>query len=135
MSNQSMKSSNAKLILAMAVVLSMIYLAQPYISDMTSSEKTSAPTPNLAPHASPPSAEQSQSTSVQDLPAGTDPFKAHIEKNGLSGNTNLSTKSATSANTSAPSTNTASPGTDPFKGFLDQQKKQSKDAGVSPFGK
>ena len=39
MSNQSMKSSNAKLIVAMAVVLSMIYLAQPYISDMTNSEK------------------------------------------------------------------------------------------------
>jgi hypothetical protein len=28
-----------------------------------------------------------------------------------------------------------SSGSDPFKAFLEEQKKQTKDAGISPFGK
>jgi uncharacterized protein involved in copper resistance len=139
MNNNIFNSKNTKLILAMAVVLSVIYWAQPYISDFTNSDKTTTPLPNLDPHATLPSVDQSQPTSAQNLPAGADPFKAHIEKNGLAGQTSSNAKSpasnANNATATASSTNSSSPGADPFKAFMDQQKKQSKDAGISPFGK
>ena len=71
---------------------------------------------------------------------GADPFKAHIEKNGLAPSS--ATSPSMNAQNNAGSTNTTSnanavnqAGTDPFKAFLEKQKQASKDAGVSPFGK
>jgi len=86
---------------------------------------------------------ESKQTATPTVPAlmpGVDPFKAHIEKNGLSPAT-VTNSASNSQNTSAgfinsPAGSTVTqPGADPFKAFLDKQKQQSKDAGVSPFGK
>lgn len=134
MSTSPLRSHNAKLIVAMAVVLLLIYVAQPYISGFTGTEKSSSTAQPQDSSATPSSTAPKEPTSVQTLPAGSDPFKAHLEKNGASAQTATSGKPST-PNASLPSGNAANGGSDPFKAFLEQQKKQSKDAGVSPFGK
>ena len=135
-SAKPLRSHTAKLILAMAVVLVLIYVAQPYISGFTGTEKTSSKAQPQEASATPTSTLPNEPTSVQSLPAGSDPFKAHLEKKASSGPTAAPSQAlAPNANAPLPSGNPANSGTDPFKTFLEQQKKQSKDAGVSPFGK
>ena len=136
MSNQTVLSKNTKLTLAMVVALAFIYAVQPYISEFIGSEKKTVPEQKSEPNATLPAAPQTETTPVPSLVPSTDPFKAHIEKNGTSGNkASASAPLKPSTNPTLPSGNTVSSGTDPFKAFLDEQKKQSKEAGVSPFGK
>ena len=136
MSNKQVLSTNTKLTLIMLAALAFIYVAQPYVSEFIGSEKNKAPDQKLEPSANLPAPPQTEATPVQSLTPGADPFKAHIEKNGTSGNkASASTPLKPSANPTLPSGNTVSSGTDPFKVFLDEQKKQSKEAGASPFGK
>ena len=136
MSNHTVLSKNTKLTLAMVVALAFIYAVQPYISEFMGSEKKTAPEQKSEPDTTLPAATQTETTLGPSLIPGTDPFKAHIEKNGTSGNkASASTPLKPSANPTLPSGNSVSSGTDPFKVFLDEQKKQSKEAGVSPFGK
>jgi hypothetical protein len=136
MSNQTVLSKNTKLTLAMVVALAFIYAVQPYISEFIGSEKKTVPEQKSEPNATLPAAPQIETTPVPSLVPSTDPFKAHIEKNGTSGNkASASAPLKPSTNPTLPSGNTVSSGTDPFKAFLDEQKKQSKEAGVSPFGK
>lgn len=136
MSNQTVLSKNTKLTLAMVVALAFIYAVQPYISEFIGSEKKTAPEQKSEPNATLPAAPQTETTPAPSQIPGTDPFKAHIEKNGTSGNkASASPPLKPSTHPTLPSGNTVSSGTDPFKVFLDEQKKQSKEAGVSPFGK
>ncbi len=136
MSNNTVLSKNTKLTLAMVVALALIYLAQPYISESIGPEKKTTPEQKFETNAALPSPPQTETKPVPSLTPGTDPFKAHLEKNGTSGNkASASTPLKPSANPTLPSGNTVSSGTDPFKVFLDEQKKQSKEAGASPFGK
>jgi len=77
---------------------------------------------------------------VPALKPGADPFKAHIEKNGLAPNfspvqSSNSQNNAASASNSLNTNAANQAGADPFKAFLEKQKQQSKDAGISPFGK
>jgi len=136
MSHQTVLSKNTKLTLAMVVALACIYAVQPYLSEFIGSEKKTSSEQKSEPNATLPAAPQFETTPVPSLTPGTDPFKAHIEKNGTSGNkASASTPLKPSTLPILPSGNTVSSGTDPFKAFLDEQKKQSKEAGVSPFGK
>lgn len=136
MSHQTVLSKNTKLTLAMVVALACIYALQPYLSEFIGSEKKTSSEQKSEPNVTLPAAPQIETTPVPSLTPGTDPFKAHIEKNGTSGNkASASTPLKPSTLPTLPSGNTVSSGTDPFKAFLDEQKKQSKEAGVSPFGK
>jgi len=120
----------------MVVALACIYAVQPYLSEFIGSEKKTSSEQKSEPNVTLPAAPQIETTPVPSLTPGTDPFKAHIEKNGTSGNkASASTPLKPSTLPTLPSGNTVSSGTDPFKAFLDEQKKQSKEAGVSPFGK
>ena len=86
---------------------------------------------------------ESKQTATPTVPAlmpGVDPFKAHIEKNGLapspSPNPALNSPNKGARENNALRTNSANQtGADPFKAFLEKQKQESKDAGISPFGK
>ena len=131
-------SSNAKLALLMAAALFLVWLVQPTISERLGNVKNTGSVPptevKLSPTESPP-------TQVPTVPAampGADPFKAHIEKNGLAPSAGNAT-SATAASNNTANNSAAHPahqaGVDPFKAFLDKQKQDSKAAGISPFGK
>mgnify|MGYP000011606525 CR=1 FL=1 len=133
-------SGNAKLALIMAIALFLIWLVQPTLSEWLGKDKNAAvrPTPELSQ-----TTIESTQTATPTVPAsmpGADPFKAHIEKNGLAP-APVTNSASNSQNTSAGFMNSPAgnpvtqPGADPFKAFLDKQKQQSKDAGVSPFGK
>jgi hydrogenase/urease accessory protein HupE len=81
---------------------------------------------------------QNATPTVPALMPGADPFKAHIEKNGLALNhvpNAAPPVTPPSSPTAAPSQAANQAGADPFKAFLEKQKQQSKDAGISPFGK
>jgi hypothetical protein len=123
--------SQGKLALIMVVALGLIWLLQPTFSSWLGETKN---TPAARQIESNPNLTESGSNASPTFPAlmpGVDPFKAHIEKNGL-----LPTPFANpSASTPSNSTSVKPTGTDPFKAFLEQQKQQNKDAGVSPFGK
>ena len=124
----------------MAIALFLIWLVQPTLSEWLGKDKNAAvlPTPELSQ-----TTIESTQTATPTVPAsmpGADPFKAHIEKNGLAPSS--ATSPSMNAQNNAGSTNTTSnanavnqAGTDPFKAFLEKQKQASKDAGVSPFGK
>lgn len=62
---------------------------------------------------------------------GTDPFKAHLDKNGAS--PGLAPLASPGAQSNA--TSQGSVGTDPFKAFLDKEKQMGQGVGISPFGK
>lgn len=134
--NHKFEASKTKLILTMALVLVFVYLAQPYISGLWGNNKNVNPAPMPDSATASPSVTQTESTPVPTLPTSADPFKAHIEKNGLSSKS-IDGHTVTSPNqgVSSSAANAAVKGADPFKAFLDQQKSQSKDAGISPFGK
>lgn len=107
-----------KLALTMAGILFLLWLTQPYISKWTDSSKTQ------------PGPVSSQPT---QLPVGAmptdnsvdDPFKEHIQQNGLSNKAPSTTELGSSSTA----------GADPFKAHLETQKKQAQTSGVSPFGK
>jgi hypothetical protein len=133
-------SGNAKLALIMAIALFLIWLVQPTLSEWLGKDKNAAvlPTPEVTQ-----TTIESTQTATPTVPAsmpGADPFKAHIEKNGLapSPSPNPAENSPNNAarENNALRTNSANQtGADPFKAFLEKQKQESKDAGISPFGK
>ena len=133
-------SGNAKLALIMATALFLIWLVQPTISEWLGQGQNSVPIQKTEQNSNPTEPHQAATPTVPALMPGADPFKAHIEKNGLA--TNLapaqlsnSQNNAASANNSLNTNATNQAGTDPFKAFLEKQKQQSKDAGISPFGR
>jgi len=133
-------SGNAKLALIMAIALFLIWLVQPALSEWVGKDKNAAvrPTPELSQ-----TTIESTQTARPTVPAsmpGADPFKAHIEKNGFSPspspNPALNSPNNGARENNALRTNSANQtGADPFKAFLEKQKQESKDAGISPFGK
>jgi hypothetical protein len=133
-------SGNAKLALIMAIALFLIWLVQPTLSEWLGKDKNAAvrPTPEVTQ-----TTIESTQTATPTVPAsmpGADPFKAHIEKNGLapspSPNPAVTFPNNAARENNALRTNSANQtGTDPFKAFLEKQKQESKDAGISPFGK
>jgi len=126
---------NAKLALIMVAALFLVWLVQPTISEWFGKDNHAASVPPAQDKLAPTESTQAPMTTVPTVtvPAlipGADPFKAHIEKNGLASSSNNSA-SANAVSNNAPQ----QAGTDPFKAFLDKQKQDSKAAGISPFGK
>jgi hypothetical protein len=120
--------SQGKLALIMVVALGLIWLLQPTISGWLGETKTTPAAPQIE---SNPNLTESKSIDSPTAPAptpGVDLFKAHIEKNGLPPTPLVKPL----ASTPSQSTSANPTGVDPFKAFLEQQ---SKDVGVSPFGK
>ena len=133
-------SGNAKLALIMAAALFLIWLVQPTISKWLGPGQNSEPIQKTEQNPNLTEPNQVATPTVPVLMPGADPFKAHIEKNGLAPNlapvqsSNLQNNAA-SANNSLNTNAANQAGADPFKAFLEKQKQQSKDAGISPFGK
>ena len=121
---------NAKLALIMVAALFLVWLVQPTISERFGKDNHAASVPQSQDKLAPTESAQSPMTTVPALIPGADPFKAHIEKNGLAPSSN-SSASANSVSNNAPH----KAGVDPFKAFLEKQKQDSKAAGISPFGK
>jgi hypothetical protein len=137
-------SGNAKLALIMAAVLFLIWLVQPTVSEWLGQGQNSESIQKTQQNPSPLEPNQAATPTVPALMPGADPFKAHIEKNGLAPNlapnlapvhSSNSQKNTASTNHSLSTNATNQAGVDPFKAFLEKQKQQSKDAGISPFGK
>ena len=133
-------SGNVKLALIMAAALFLIWLVQPTISKWLGPGQNSEPIQKTEQNPNLTEPNQVATPTVPVLMPGADPFKAHIEKNGLALNlapvqsSNLQNNAA-SANNSLNTNAANQAGADPFKAFLEKQKQQSKDAGISPFGK
>ena len=124
---------NAKLALIMVAALFLVWLVQPTISEWFGKDNHAASVPQGQDKLAPTDSTQAPMTTVPTVPAlipGADPFKAHIEKNGLAPSSNNSA-SANAVSKNAPQ----QAGADPFKAFLEKQKQDSKAAGISPFGK
>ena len=123
----NIRSQKTKLALVLMGALVLIWIIQPFISALLGSEKNSNPSKGLSNMDSQAERLFIDCTLPMTKPTpGVDPFKAHIEKNGFS----------TQPLEQKPSSAAIQPaGTDPFKVFLEQQKKQSNDASVSPFGR
>ena len=133
-------SGNAKLALIMAAVLFLIWLVQPTLSEWLGQGQNSGPIQKTEQKTKPTVPNQAATPTVPAVMPSADPFKAHIEKNGLAPNlapvqSSNSQNNAASANNSLNTNAANQAGADPFKAFLDKQKQQSKDAGISPFGK
>lgn len=133
-------SGNVKLALMMAAALFLIWLVQPTISKWLGPGQNSEPIQKTEQNPNPTEPNQVATPTVPVLMPGADPFKAHIEKNGLAPNlapvqSSNSQNNAASANNSLNTNAANQAGADPFKAFLEKQKQQSKDAGISPFGK
>ena len=133
-------SGNAKLALIMAAALFLVWIVQPTLSEWIGKDKNATLLPKSEVIQNQPDLTQTVTPTVPASIPGVDPFKAHIEKNGLA-QAPVSNSAPNSQNTAAGFMNSpvgnpvAQPGADPFKAFLDKQKQQSKDAAVSPFGK
>ena len=128
-------SGNAKLALIMAIALFLIWLVQPTLSEWLGKDKNAAvrPTPELSQ-----TTIESTQTATPTVPAsmpGADPFKAHIEKNGLAPSSGNAASPNAANHNAANNSVTHQAGADPFKAFLEKQKQDSKAAGISPFGK
>jgi len=124
---------NAKLALIMVAALFLIWLVQPTISEWFGKDNHAASVPQGQDKLAPTESTQAPMTTVPTVPAlipGADPFKAHIERNGLAPSSNNSA-SANAVSNNAPQ----QAGADPFKAFLEKQKQDSKAVGISPFGK
>ena len=133
-------SGNVKLALIMAAALFLIWLVQPTISKWLGPGQNSEPIQKTEQNPNLTEPNQVATPTVPVLMPGADPFKAHIEKNGLAPNlapvqSSNSQNNAASANNSLNTNAANQAGADPFKAFLEKQKQQSKDAGISPFGK
>ena len=123
-------SGNAKLALLMAAALFLVWLVQPTISERLGNVKNTSSVPPTEVKLSPTESTPTQVPTVPAAMPGADPFKAHIEKNGLApGAGNAASPNAVNNNAAHQA------GADPFKAFLDKQKQDSKAAGISPFGK
>jgi hypothetical protein len=130
MSFNMKNSSNAKLALLMAAALFLVWLVQPTISERLGNVKNTGSVPPTEVKVSPTESQQTQVPTVPAAMPGADPFKAHIEKNGLApGAGNAASPNAANNNAAHQA------GADPFKAFLEKQKQDSKAAGISPFGK
>ena len=130
MSFNMKNSSNAKLALLMAAALFLVWLVQPTISERLGNDKNTGSVPPTEVKLSPAESQQTQVPTVPAAMPGADPFKAHIEKNGLApGAGNAASPNAANNNAAHQA------GADPFKAFLEKQKQDSKAAGISPFGK
>ena len=125
MSFNMKNSSNAKLALLMAAALFLVWLVQPTISERLGNVKNTGSVPPTEVKLSPTESQQTQVPTVPAAMPGADPFKAHIEKNGL----------APGAGNAASPNAAHQAGADPFKAFLEKPKQDSKAAGISPFGK
>jgi hypothetical protein len=111
-------ANKKKLALSMAGILFLLWLTQPYISKRTDSTETLSGAESIKPVAN--------SVSSPPTEKGVaDPFREHIQQNGLSN------KGSSAPELGAP----AATGADPFKLFLENQKKQAQTSGISPFGK
>jgi len=140
MSLQIKNSGNAKLALIMVAALFLIWLTQPTISEWMGKDLSAAALSKKEVNLKSSESTQPATPTVPALMPGTDPFKAHIEKNG-SMPTLTSTQAPNMQNNGARVNNSSSineanqAGADPFKAFLEKQKQQSKDSGISPFEK
>ena len=76
-------SSNAKLALLMAAALFLVWLVQPTISERLGNVKNTGSVSPTEVKLSPTESPQTQVPTVPAAMPGADPFKAHIEKNGL----------------------------------------------------
>ena len=128
-------SSNAKLALLMAAALFLVWLVQPTISERLGNVKNTGSVPPTEVKLSPIESPQTQVPTVPAAKPGADPFKAHIEKNGLAPGAGNAASPNAANNNAANNSFTHQAGADPFKAFLDKQKQDSKAAGISPFGK
>ena len=128
-------SSNAKLALLMAAALFLVWLVQPTISERLGNVKNTGSVSPTEVKLSPTESPQTQVPTVPAAMPGADPFKAHIEKNGLAPSSGNATSATAASNNTANNSAAHQAGADPFKAFLDKQKQDSKAAGISPFGK
>ena len=128
-------SSNAKLALLMAAALFLVWLVQPTISERLGNVKNTGSVPPTEVKLSPTESQQTQVSTVPAAMPGADPFKAHIEKNGLAPGAGNAASPNAANNNAANNSVTYQAGADPFKAFLEKQKQDSKAAGISPFGK
>ena len=131
MSDSTKQFSPSKLALIMVAALALVWLLQPTLSEWLANEKNEAAAPKIELIPNQAESPVNGSPTVPALMPGADPFKAHIEKNGVSP-TPLANPAASTPNNS---TSLKPLGADPFKAFLEQQKQLGKDVGVSPFGK
>ena len=135
MSFNMKNSSNAKLALLMAAALFLVWLVQPTISERLGNDKNTGSVPPTEVKLSPAESQQTQVPTVPAAMPGADPFKAHIEKNGLAPGAGNAASPNAANNNAANNSVTHQAGADPFKAFLEKQKQDSKAAGISPFGK
>ena len=135
MSFNMKNSDNVKLALLMAAALFLIWLVQPTISERLGNVKNTGSVPPTEVKLSPTESPQTQVPTVPAAMPGADPFKAHIEKNGLAPSAGNATSATAASNNTANNSAAHQAGADPFKAFLDKQKQDSKAAGISPFGK
>jgi hypothetical protein len=135
MSFNMKNSSNAKLALLMAAALFLVWLVQPTISERLGNVKNTGSVPPTEVKLSPTESPQTQVPTVPAAMPGADPFKAHIEKNGLAPGAGNAASPNAANNNAANNSFTHQAGADPFKAFLEKQKQDSKAAGISPFGK
>ena len=126
---------NAKLALLMAAALFLVWLVQPTISELLGNVKNTGSVPPTEVKLSPTESQQTQVPTVPAAMPGADPFKAHIEKNGLAPGAGNAANPNAANNNAANNSVTHQAGADPFKAFLEKQKQDSKAAGISPFGK
>ena len=135
MSFNMKNSSNAKLALLMAAALFLVWLVQPTISERLGNDKNTGSVPPTEVKLSPAESQQTQVPTVPAAMPGADPFKAHIEKNGLAPGAGNAASPNAANNNAANNSVSHQAGADPFKAFLEKQKQDSKAAGISPFGK
>ena len=128
-------SSNAKLALLMAAALFLVWLVQPTISERLGNVKNTSSVPPTEVKLSPTESTPTQVPTVPAAMPGADPFKAHIEKNGLAPSAGNAANPNAANHNAANNSVTHQAGADPFKAFLEKQKQDSKAAGISPFGK
>ncbi len=114
-----------RLAFIMLMVLLLIGVLQPHVSRVLSADPNGA-SPSTLGGQSTPTPITTGADKTTNMTTGVDPFKVHLEKYGPG--TQQSTSNSMPVNSNAT-------GTDPFKAFIELQNKQSKDAGVSPFGK
>lgn len=123
--------SPRKLALLMVAALALIWLLQPAVSEWLRDEKNGNKATQRTLNPNQTESPWNGSPTIPSLIPGTDPFKAHLEKNGPS----PSPLTQPSAGSQSNSSSANSTGSDPFKAFLDQQKQLNKEVRVSPFGK
>jgi hypothetical protein len=132
MQQNTKQLSQRKLALAMVAALTLIWFLQPSVSQWLGNSPNPSSSPNAAvkPQQPPPTMPDGSATATPFTP-GTDPFKAHLDKNGAS--PGLAPLASPGAQSNA--TSQGSVGTDPFKAFLDKEKQMGQGVGISPFGK